>query len=133
MKSEQFKSVYIAGPMRGYPDYNFPAFDKAKELAYANDFHIVYSPADMDRIDGHEISKLSNKERQRVYARRDVDAIFLCTHIAMLPGWEKSIGARTEYALAVWLGLEILDATNFLPLCEYNYNIVPLNRELTNA
>jgi len=31
--------------------------------------------------------------------------------IAVLPGWESSVGALGEVALARWLGLRILDAT----------------------
>lgn len=27
------KIIYIAGPMKGYPLYNFPAFDAARDTA----------------------------------------------------------------------------------------------------
>ncbi len=103
--------------MRGYPDYNFPAFDKAEKLAHSNGFDLVLNPATMDRGDCKEsIARMSEIKRQEYYAKRDTNAIFLSTHVAMLPGWEKSIGARAEYALAVWIGREILDATDFTPL-----------------
>lgn len=116
MKSNPSKTVYIAGPMRGYPEFNFPAFDKAKDLGISLGY-TVFSPADMDRADDpNEVAKLSPEQRQEMFALRDTKAIFDSTHVAMLPGWEKSRGARAEFFLAVWLSRTILDAQTFEPL-----------------
>ena len=128
------RSVYIAGKMRGLPDHNFPAFDRAKERAYQAGFKTVHSPADMDREDDHKIMELLDEyERQTVYAIRDLDAVTRSTSIAMIPGWETSVGARAEYFLAVWLGKEILDAETFRPLGEVEVIIKVKDRELQNA
>jgi len=43
------KVVFIAGPMRGYKDYNFPAFDRAERILRNMGYHPV-SPAVMDRL-----------------------------------------------------------------------------------
>ena len=40
-------TVYIAGPMRGYPRFNFDAFDAAAEML--QDTCDVISPAQLDR------------------------------------------------------------------------------------
>ena len=40
--------VYLAGPMRGKPNFNFPAFDYAA-AKLREDGHEVFSPADKDR------------------------------------------------------------------------------------
>jgi hypothetical protein len=110
--------VYIAGPMRGYPKFNFPAFDAARDLAIREGFNPT-SPADMDRDSGFHEDNPSEAahgvEAARVFAKRDCDALIGMRAedgdaIALLPGWEKSTGAVTEFFLARWLGLRILDA-----------------------
>ena len=105
--------AYVAGPMRGYPDFNFPAFDRQRDvLRYKG--YIVISPADIDRAanDTHWGEELPD---QSVYVFRDFWALyFLATckkgrcYISMLPGWEASRGATAEKALAEWLGIEVL-------------------------
>lgn len=40
--------IYIAGPMRGYPNFNFPAFDEAAARGRALG-HEIISPAEIDR------------------------------------------------------------------------------------
>jgi len=108
--------VYISGPMRGVPYYNFPAFDEvaARFKGYG---WLVVNPADLDRSNGFDPSGLSEDHDWhstegldlRQAFRRDCDAICGCDHMVVLPGWEKSKGATAEHALAVALGLTILD------------------------
>jgi hypothetical protein len=133
------KRVYIAGPMRGYPNFNFPAFDAAakrgRDLGY-----VVISPAELDRATGFSEQGQDGKVNDRGHnetvtldfmkgaAWRDFKAIVGdrpdqfrptnegCDAVAMLPGWERSRGARAEKAIAEWVGLDILDAETFLPL-----------------
>lgn len=100
--------VYIAGPMSGLPECNFPAFDKAAEML-AQCGHLVFNPAQMDRDIGFDPTRA---EVTGAFVRdamlRDLTAICKSEAIAMLPGWEKSSGARIEWMLAVYLGLEII-------------------------
>ena len=42
--------LYIAGPMTGYPEWNFPAFREAARELRMRDFEMV-SPAEMDEQD----------------------------------------------------------------------------------
>jgi hypothetical protein len=44
-------------------------------------------------------------DAHRAHCIRDVAALSLCDAIALLPGWEESIGARAEKACAEWMGL----------------------------
>lgn len=100
--------VYIAGPMTGLPEFNFPAFDRAAELLAANG-HLVLNPAQMDRDVGFDpSSSVASSEFLRDAMRRDLSAICGAEAIAMLPGWEHSAGARIEWTLAAHLGLEIM-------------------------
>lgn len=104
--------IYIAGPMRGYPDHNFPAFHRAAALGRSLGYDII-NPAEEDEkapVSG------TDTEKCRQYARRDTDLIFKCGGIAMLPGWWMSVGATAEVSLAKWLNLPVLNALTFKPL-----------------
>ena len=109
--------VYIAGPMRGYKYFNFPAFDAAKaELVEAG--YDVVSPADLDRdagftpeilgsdYDWHDLNRCDFSLMEAI--DRDVKALKTCDVIYMLRGWENSRGALAEKALAEWLDLLVM-------------------------
>lgn len=114
---------YLSGPMRGYPKFNFPAFDAARDAGRARGFGVM-SPADMDRELGHTendvLEEINTPENQRRFANRDCAAILALKAengdgIALLPGWEKSTGALAELALARWVGLRVVDALTWEP------------------
>lgn len=96
--------IYLAGPMRGIKDYNFPAFDfAAAELRAAG--HTVFSPADNDRETDNQGAAFDIRR-----ALRD-DTRWICNHaeaVAVLPGWENSKGALMEVALAKALDLTVI-------------------------
>jgi len=101
-------AVYLAGPMTGLPEFNFPAFDEAARLLEAQGYK-VFNPAQMDRDVGFDPSSTQVDDKfLRDALRRDLAAICDADAIAMLPGWEKSGGARIEWMLAAHLGLEII-------------------------
>lgn len=101
--------VYIAGPMRGRPQYNFQAFDKAK-AEVENAAHIAVSPASMDRaiwgFDGY--GELTKGMTPRSVIAFDLTVLATCDAIYMLRGWEDSKGATAELAFAMAIGLKIL-------------------------
>lgn len=106
------KTIYIAGPMRHYPQFNFPAFDAARDAFTADGWRVI-SPADIDREHGIDPNtpRVFSAAECRELARRDIAAILESDAIAMLPGWERSAGASAELAVAKWIGLEVYDAT----------------------
>jgi hypothetical protein len=109
--------------MRNIPLFNFPAFDAASALGRSLGWEVI-SPAEMDRASGfHETTPATfDPAGIRQFIRRDVNVLVEVLRgengdaIALLPGWEKSTGARSELALALWAKLEVLDARTFLPL-----------------
>ena len=107
-------TIYIAGPMTGYPDFNFDAFFEVAE-AFEEGGWLVYNPAqrDLDMWGTMEGIKEAFEEDREAAIREcllwDLSSICqFCDAIAMLPGWEKSFGAKAEHATAVALGLQII-------------------------
>jgi len=100
-------TVYICGAMRGIPQLNHPAFFEAEETLLKAG-HKVINPARMDQelgLDPHN-SQMDSKFIEDC-ARRDIDAVFECDELVLLPKWEKSKGARAEIAVAQWLSKPI--------------------------
>jgi hypothetical protein len=101
------RRIYIAGPMTGKPDYNFPAFRAAAERLQRAGWEAV-NPAE-------NFGGRTDLPRDS-YLRADIELLLRCDAMAMLPGWRDSRGARLEYLLAIELGLELLDAETIEPL-----------------
>lgn len=101
--------VYLAGPMSGLPDFNFPAFHAAA-AKLREQGHDVFNPAEKDEeIHDKQIFKgegdVAACEAKGFSLRKALaaDVKYICEEaeaIAMLPGWEFSGGARAEWALA---------------------------------
>ncbi len=107
------KKLYIAGPMRDLPLYNFPAFDAAAEAAARAGF-IPVSPADLDREAGFDERKdVPSPADLRAMIIRDVIELTKCDAIALLTGWAHSSGVAVELAVAKFLGMDVLDARTF--------------------
>lgn len=110
------RRIYIAGPMRGHFQFNFDAFDSARDHLKEHGWNVV-SPADLDRENGFDPSRLpDNFDWMTVpddfnledAIRRDVEAILQCDAIYMLKGWEDSKGATAEKSLAEWRRIEVM-------------------------
>ena len=94
--------VYLAGPMTGIYDYNYPAFHCAAAEYRALGFDVV-SPAE---IHGNDFGKTFDE-----YLAADLAALETCGLIILLEGWEHSRGAKIElvHALAFNLAVEVAD------------------------
>jgi hypothetical protein len=96
--------VYLAGPMTGYPEHNFPAFHAAAK-AWRAKGHWVFNPA--EQHDGDVTLPIE------VYWRNDVHMILQVDALALLPGWEHSNYGKREILLAQGLGHNFFDAVTF--------------------
>lgn len=111
------KTCYLSGPMRGYKEFNFPAFDAAEVEMRAQGWEVI-SPAQMDRaaeaIGPDEKEWEFGSEQMDAAIDRDFAALRALDPetdaIVMLPGWERSVGATAELAIARWRGLRIIFA-----------------------
>ena len=89
--------IYIAGPMTGRPQFNYPAFHQAATLLRAAG-HVVINPAENPApVCGSWLG----------YMRMSVAQVASVDCLVMLPGWPFSKGARIEYLLAKLLGLGV--------------------------
>jgi hypothetical protein len=115
-------SIYLAGPMSGYPQLNREAFEETAEALREGGWS-VFSPLEHDIekwgegwINANDGSKESLEKAKKEYSfdlrsALGTDLRYICLYadaIFMLKGWEKSLGARAEHATATALGLEII-------------------------
>ena len=108
----QKPKVYCAGPMRGHADWNFPSFFAASEFLEQQGYAAI-NPAQLDIDAGYPLERLKLltpeefQEFLKGAMKRDLEAIQSCDALVLLPGWEKSKGARAERAVAEWAGLRV--------------------------
>lgn len=100
--------LYIAGPMRGYPRYNFDAFLAADIDLRDRGFEPI-NPAKLDLDAGFDPDKDPvTPEFMEDAMRRDIAGVMKAEGLVLLPGWERSMGAKAEKALAEWRGIPVL-------------------------
>jgi hypothetical protein len=108
--------LYIAGPMRGYPRFNFDAFDAAALDLRGKGFDVI-SPADLDRAIGFDPDRdEATPEFMAGAMQRDIEAVMRCEAVVLLPGWEKSTGVNAEIGLAKWRGIPVVLYPSMKPL-----------------
>jgi hypothetical protein len=89
------RKVYLAGPMTGIPDDNFPAFNAAAAVLKAAGLD-VFNPA--DHGSGGDWAE---------YMKQDIPELLKCDAVVLLDGWTMSNGAQLENHIAVELGMPI--------------------------
>ena len=140
-------TFYIAGPMTGYENSNYPAFDDARDMLHSNGL-VAISPADLSRT----ASIVTDEERKNgalpenglaLYMRNDIPEVAKADGILMLVGWEASKGANIELMIAlicnlvVWVqvedtdgNLQIIEARPTPDLFLITAHILELNTEV---
>jgi hypothetical protein len=101
-------NLYIAGPMRGYEDFNRKEFYRAEAALGSQGIYTIINPCKEDKALNLTDSQLSSTDGLRIVMSRDLTDITTCDIIYMLTGWEKSEGARIEHSLATMLNMTIM-------------------------
>lgn len=96
--------IYVAGPMTGLPEFNYPAFFNAATLL---------------RAIGHDVEDPSANENPTPgdyhgWLRAGLAQLITCDAVALLPGWEASNGARLEVNVAATLGLRVAPLSDWI-------------------
>jgi hypothetical protein len=107
------KRVYVAGPMTGLKDFNYPAFNAAADALRAQGYQ-VENPADHGIVAGAEWAD---------YMAYDLTRLGLCGMIALLPGWDLSQGARLEVMIAEHLGMRVVNAHDLVSMAHSKLHI----------
>ena len=109
------KVFYLAGPMTGHPQFNFPAFIEAA-AALRDRGYLIVSPAELDADEDDTADRAlastdGNLENAGIthtwgdLLARDVKLITdEVEGIVFLSGWEKSKGARLEAFVGLLTG-----------------------------
>ena len=110
------RTAYLSGPMRGHPQYNFPAFFAAEQVLVRLGWNVL-NPARMDlEQDGFDPDSGDNIKPVDHYLRRDFEAVMSLDPesdlVVTLPQWDTSKGSRFEVSLAQVRGVKQA------PLCE---------------
>ena len=95
-------TLYVAGPMSGLPDFNYPAFDAASDLLRSEGFNVLNPTAAEEQN-----PTPGTPQRWDWYMRHALRMVLDADALAVLPGWEKSKGATLEVAVANALGMTV--------------------------
>jgi hypothetical protein len=126
MSTSKCSTYYLAGPMTGYPQFNFPAFEQAAwELRTVG--HKIISPHELDTPEVQAEAKKSmdgkldseGKIAGMTWAdilSKDVKVVADHTDgVVVLPGWDKSKGATLEVFVAITVGHKLFQYAPGVP------------------
>lgn len=129
MNDREHLAWYVCGPMTGKPRFNYPLFDIVTAHLRLNNDEVV-SPTELDSVEMQAVARASldgaptqmavqTGETWGDVLARDVRLIEKeIGHFALLPGWERSRGARLEVFVGLLVGVT-------------NYNTVAFQRDGT--
>ena len=93
--------LYLAGPMTGLPEFNYPAFRAAAQ---------EWRECGWDVLDPSEKFGGRLDLPYEVYIKASIIDVLASEAIAVLPGWENSRGATLEVSIGRALGYPIYAA-----------------------
>lgn len=101
-RSGEIRRVYIAGPMSGIDDFNYPAFHVAAK-AWRDLGYEVVNPA--ENFQGDQTLPYW------VYLKAAIGQVLDCDAVVVLDDWQQSNGARVEVQVADTIGLPVFLAS----------------------
>ena len=107
------RSAYLAGPMRGILEYNFPEFRRQTAWLRGEGWQ-VFSPAERDENDPdidhtEDVAGWTGSRGLDYFMAHDLKAVCEMDAVICLPGWEESQGARLETVTAVEIGHPVFE------------------------
>lgn len=101
-------TCYIAGPMTGYPEYNFASFLATASILEQSGW-TVKNPAQNDLDSGFDPRSEvpPTQEQVKAFMAWDIEQVMTVDKVFTLQGWMSSRGAVAEVALAQWRGIPV--------------------------
>ena len=105
--------LYLAGPMSGLPQFNFPGFDKAAEQLRGFGYEVINPAAeDSDEVRALALASvagtmgdLDGRLSMKETVIRNTEGVMSAAGLALLPSWTISTGAKHEVAVADRVGI----------------------------
>lgn len=98
------KKVYLAGPMTGYPEYNFPMFRGAANALREQGLEVI-SPVELDEFHDGFTGTGTVTHQHEYYMARDLPQVLACDEVRVLDDWFDSKGAVSEVLVATLAGI----------------------------
>lgn len=102
------KTLYIAGPMTGYADLNYPAFNAAAKTLREKGFKVI-NPAE-------NVIPDDTTDRWKAFMCISIPQVITSGGVLLLDGWQRSKGAKLEVHNAEQLQIPITFYTWFLQI-----------------
>lgn len=114
MGDVDMKTVYLSGPMTGYKDFNYPAFNQLEQDIKELDPSItVINPTQTGVQEGWEWNDyLAHDLKLLLDGKPDA--------VITLPDWERSRGAKLEVHVAKQLGVQVIPDKRFISMLRGN-------------
>jgi hypothetical protein len=103
-RPEKIEVLYVAGPMSGYPDSNYPAFSEAADRLADAGFKVVNPATAVVGTEAHYVD----------FIREDLRMMLDCHGVATLDNWWESTGARNEVNVAGILKMPVRTVADWL-------------------
>ena len=98
------RSVYIAGPMTGVEEFNYPLFNLVAATLREWEFDVV-NPAELQH--NKDAEETGVEATRAEYMVLDLPHVIACDVLVLLPGWETSTGTNIELLVALACGLDV--------------------------
>lgn len=116
-------TVYIAGPMTGYPNLNQDTFRRVARLVQGVGYTAIV-PHDIEAYphtgdcpvaySDHPGQARTAEHAATCYLRADLRAMLTCDIVLLLDNWHASVGARLEHEAAVTCGIPTVSESFFI-------------------
>lgn len=101
-------TIYVAGPITGLPEFNYPAFRSAGGQLERRGFAVL------NPVDAEKHNDTGRPQQWDWYMRHALRMVLEADALALLPGWEKSAGATLEFYVATALKLDVRPLAGWL-------------------